>query len=120
MVLSAVLQVIFQQLPVTNTLLGGLYFMVPMLFLCIGFALLLGPATSMALSAFGERAGTASALLGCIQMSGAALLAGLIQQTNLSAPYANVVMIGAGSVILLMTMFLPQYKHWHQEQISYT
>jgi len=120
MVLSAVLQVAFQQLPVTTALLGGLYFMIPMLFLCIGFALLLGPATSMALSAFGERAGTASAILGCMQMSGAALLTGLLQQTNLTAPYANAVMIGAGSLVLLITMFLPQYKHWHQEQVSYS
>lgn len=120
MVLSAVLQVAFQQLPATTALLGGLYFMIPMLFLCIGFALLLGPATSMALSAFGERAGTASAILGCMQMSGAALLTGLLQQTNLTAPYANAVMIGAGSLVLLITMFLPQYKHWHQEQVSYS
>ncbi len=120
MVLSAVLQVAFQQLPATTALLGGLYFMIPMLFLCIGFALLLGPATSMALSAFGERAGTASAILGCMQMSGAALLTGLLQQTNLTAPYANVVMIGAGSLVLLITMVLPQYKHWHQEQVSYS
>tara|TARA_R110001583_G_scaffold21964_4_gene82881 strand:- start:1063 stop:2265 length:1203 start_codon:yes stop_codon:yes gene_type:complete len=118
MVLSAVTLLIFQQLPVTNALLGGLYFMLPMLLLCIGFALLLGPATSMALSTFGERAGTASALLGCIQMSGAALLTGLLQQTGLSAPYASTAMIGAGSVILLITMFLPQYKHWHQEQVA--
>ena len=118
MVLSAVTQLIFQQFPVTNALLGGLYFMLPMLLLCIGFALLLGPATSMALSAFGERAGTASALLGCIQMTGAALLTGLLQQTGLTAPYASAAMIGAGSVILLVTMFLPQYKHWHQEQLA--
>jgi len=118
MVLSAVTQLIFQQFPVTNALLGGLYFMLPMLLLCIGFALLLGPATSMALSAFGERAGTASALLGSIQMTGAALLTGLLQQTGLTAPYASAAMIGAGSVILLVTMFLPQYKHWHQEQLA--
>lgn len=117
MVLAAVSQLIFQQLPVTNALLGGLYFMLPMLLLCIGFALLLGPATSMALSAFGERAGTASALLGCIQMSGAALLTGLLQQTGLTAPYASAAMIGAGSVILLIIMSLPHYKHWHQEQL---
>lgn len=118
MVLSAVTQLISQQLPVTNALLGGLYFMLPMLLLCIGFALLLGPATSMALSAFGERAGTASALLGCIQMSGAALLTGLLQQTSLTAPYASATMIGVGSMFLLITMSLPQYKHWHQDQLT--
>lgn len=116
MVLSALTQLLVQQLPHINALLSGLYFMLPMLLLCIGFALLLGPATSMALSAFGERAGTASAILGCIQMSGAALLTGLLQLTNLTAPYASAVMIGVGGGILLILMCLPQFKHWHQEQ----
>lgn len=118
MVVSAFIQLALQQIPTTNALLAGLYFMLPMLVLCVGFALLLGPATSMALSAFGERAGTASALLGCIQMSGAALLTGLLQQTSFSAPYASAIMIGVSSLVLLGTMFLPQYKHWHQEQLT--
>lgn len=118
MVFSAITQLIVQQLPVTNALLGGLYFMLPMLLLCIGFALLLGPATSMALSAFGERAGTASAMLGCMQMSGAALLTGLLQQTNLTAPYASAVMIGCGAAALLVAMSLAKYNHWHQEQLA--
>jgi len=117
-ILSAAMQVVMQQIPVESALLAGIYFMLPMLLLCVGFALLLGPATSMALSAFGERAGTASALLGFIQMSGAALLTGLLQQTSLSAPYASVVMIGAGGAILLIIMSLPHYKHWHQEKVS--
>lgn len=117
-ILSAATQVVMQQIPVESALLAGIYFMLPMLLLCVGFALLLGPATSMALSAFGERAGTASALLGFIQMSGAALLTGLLQQTSLSAPYASVVMIGAGGAILLIIMSLPHYKHWHQEKVS--
>ena len=118
MVVSAFIQLALQQIPTTNALLAGLYFMLPMLVLCVGFALLLGPATSMALSAFGERAGTASALLGCIQMSGAALLTGLLQQTSFSAPYASAIMIGVSSLVLLGTMFLPQYKHWHHEQLT--
>jgi DHA1 family bicyclomycin/chloramphenicol resistance-like MFS transporter len=92
-------------------------FMLPMMLLCIGFALLLGPATSMALSAFGERAGTATAMLGCIQMSGAALLTGLIQQTGLSAPYAVVFLMGSLSLILLLMMLMPRFNHWHQEQL---
>ena len=117
-ILSAISQMGLQQIPVENALLGGIYFMFPMLFLCVGFALLLGPATSMALSAFGERAGTASALLGCIQMSGAALLTGLLQQTSLSAPYANIVMIGVGGITLLGIMSLSTYKHWHEERVT--
>ncbi|TEW46470.1 multidrug effflux MFS transporter [Psychromonas algicola] len=114
MILSALLQLAVQQLPVANALLAGLYFMLPMLALCIGFALILGPATSLALDAFAERAGTASAMLGCIQMAGAAVLAGLLQQTDFAAPYATSLMIGGGAVILLAVMYLPSCKHWHQ------
>lgn len=82
MIGSAFVQLILQQLPTANNLLAAIYFMSPMILLCIGFALLLGPATSMALSGFAERAGTATAILGCIQMSGAALLTGALHQTE--------------------------------------
>jgi len=117
MVLSGASQLVTLQLPVTSALSAGVYFMLPMLLLCIGFAFLLGPATSMALSGFAERAGTASAMLGCIQMSGAALLAGCLQQTDFTAPYASALMIGGGSLIILFVMYLPHYKHWHHEQV---
>ncbi|WP_028864380.1 multidrug effflux MFS transporter [Psychromonas aquimarina] len=115
---SAVLQFIGQQWGPNAGLAGAFTFMLPMMLLCIGFALLLGPATSMALSAFGERAGTASAMLGCIQMSGAALLAGLTQQTGLSAPYAVIVLMGSLSLSLLLMMLMPRLNHWHQEQFA--
>jgi len=115
---SAILQVAVQQFGPTSGLSAAFAFMLPMMLLCIGFALLLGPATSMALSAFGERAGTASAMLGCIQMSGAALLAGLIQQTELTAPYAVVILMGGLTSILLLMMALPRFNHWHQEQLA--
>jgi len=115
MVSSAITQLLVQQLSAHNELFSALYFMLPMLLLCIGFAFLLGPATSIALSAFAERAGTASAILGCIQMSGAALLAGFLQQTNLSAPYACIVMAGGGASVLLIIMLLPRSKPWHQD-----
>lgn len=118
MLFSAFLQFVVQLFSLQSLLFEAMLFMLPMLFLCVGFALLLGPATSMALSLFGERAGTASALLGCIQMSGAALLTGLLQQTPLSAPDANIVMIGGGSVLLLILMWLPNVKHWHQESLA--
>ena len=118
MLFSAVLQVLTQQLPAAEAIINGLYFMLPMLLLCVGFALLLGPATSFALNAFGERAGTASAMLGCIQMSGAAVLAGGLQQTNLLAPYATALMIGGGSVIFLLALYLPYCQYWYEEQVS--
>lgn len=99
----------------SSGMLAALSFMLPMILLCIGFALLLGPATSMALSAFGERAGTAAALLGCIQMSGASILTSLIQQTGLSAPMATMIMMGGGSILLLVIMFNERLSHWHKE-----
>jgi len=115
---SAVLQVAMQTWGPTYGQPAAFAFMLPMMLLCIGFALLLGPATTMALSGFGERAGTASAMLGCIQMSGAALLAGLIQQTNLSAPYAVVVLMGGLALFLLIIMLMPRFNEWHQEQAT--
>ncbi len=119
LVASAILQLVAQQWGPGNGLPAAFSFMLPMMLLCIGFALLLGPATSMALSAFGERAGTASAMLGCIQMSGAALLAGLIQQTGLSAPYAVIVLMGGLAISLLLMMLMPRFNHWHLEQLGY-
>ncbi|WP_025821833.1 multidrug effflux MFS transporter [Shewanella marina] len=95
---------------------AALYFMVPMVLLCFGFALLLGPATSMALGGFGERAGTATAMLGFIQMSGAALLAGLIQQTSLTAPLAVGLLMFVVPTGLLLVMACSRFNGWHLEQ----
>ncbi len=89
-------------------------FMFPMVLLCVGFALLLGPATSMALAAFGNRAGTATALLGFIQMSGAALISGLIQQTSLFAPDAIALVCFIPPLALLIVMQQQKLSHWHQ------
>ncbi|RYV02941.1 Bcr/CflA family drug resistance efflux transporter [Shewanella sp. OPT22] len=89
-------------------------FMLPMILLCVGFALLLGPATSMALAAFGNRAGTATALLGFIQMSGAALICGLIQQTSLPAPDAIAIVCFIAPLGLLLIMQQQKLSHWHQ------
>jgi len=100
-------------------LLGAFSFMLPMMLLCIGFALLLGPATSMALSAFSDRAGTAAAILGCLQMSGAALLSGLIQQTNLNAITADILVIGGLAGLLLLLMLVPRFNHWHEEKLEF-
>ena len=89
-------------------------FMLPMILLCVGFALLLGPATSMALADFGNRAGTATALLGFIQMSGAALISGLIQQTTLSAPDAIALVCFIAPLGLLFIMQQQKLSHWHR------
>ncbi|QFU20651.1 multidrug effflux MFS transporter [Shewanella eurypsychrophilus] len=119
MVLSALLQVFVQAVGPQTGLPAAFSFMLPMMLLCVGFALLLGPATSMALAAFGERAGTATAMLGFIQMSGASLLAGLVQQTSLTAPYAVALVMGCLAVSLLTMMAMSRFDHWHQEQYAH-
>ena len=116
LLVSAVTIVLMQAFGPATGLPAAFAFMLPMMLLCIGFALLLGPATSMALSAFGERAGTATAMLGFIQMSGASVLTGLVQQTELTAPYAVAVVMGTLSILLLVIMGLRRFNHWHQEQ----
>ncbi|RTR38115.1 Bcr/CflA family efflux MFS transporter [Shewanella canadensis] len=119
MLVSAIMQVLLQQWGPATGLPAALSFMLPMMLLCIGFALLLGPATSMALAAFGERAGTATAILGFIQMSGASLLTGLVQQTDLTAPYAVALVMGSLAIILLTMMAMPRFDNWHQEQYAH-
>ncbi|MCE9680116.1 multidrug effflux MFS transporter [Shewanella sp. AS1] len=116
LVVSALLQLMVQWFGPQTGLAAAFGFMLPMMLLCIGFALLLGPATSMALSAFGERAGTATAMLGCIQMSGASLFAGLVQQTSLPAPFAVSLVMGGMAIALLSVMMMGRFDHWHQEQ----
>jgi len=116
MLVSAIMQVLLQQWGPATGLPAALSFMLPMMLLCIGFALLLGPATSMALAAFGERAGTATAILGFIQMSGASVLTGLVQQTDLTAPYAVAFVMGTLAITLLTMMAMPRFDNWHQEQ----
>jgi len=60
--------------------------MTPMFIAAFGFALTLGSAAGGALSIFPKQAGTASALIGLMQMSGASLLVFLTQYLNLSTP----------------------------------
>ncbi|MCG9738872.1 multidrug effflux MFS transporter [Shewanella insulae] len=116
MLVSALLQLGVQWAGPQAGLAAAFGFMLPMMLLCIGFALLLGPATSMALAGFGERAGTATAMLGFIQMSGASILAGLVQQTSLTAPYAVVVVMGGLASLLLVAMNISRLDTWHQER----
>ncbi|MBB1295298.1 multidrug effflux MFS transporter [Pseudoalteromonas sp. SR44-5] len=61
-------------------------FMLPVLIAALGFALSLGSAAGMALSHFAKQAGTASALIGLMQMSGAGALVMLTQVLPFNAP----------------------------------
>ncbi len=115
LVVAAICIFIIQLVGPNSGVAAAFGFMLPMMLLCIGFALLLGPATSMALSAFGERAGTATAMLGFIQMSGASVVAGLVQQTSLTAPYAVAVVMAVLALGLLAMMAQRRFDHWHQD-----
>ncbi len=68
------------------SILTPLAFMMPIMLSSVGFSLLMGTCSGQALAPFGEKAGTASALLGFLQMSGSAVLVGLIQQLPISIP----------------------------------
>ncbi|MBR9728731.1 multidrug effflux MFS transporter [Shewanella intestini] len=116
MLLAAILEALLQLFGPQAGMPAALGFMLPMILLCVGFAILLGPATSMALSGFGERAGTAAAMLGFIQMSGASVLTAVIQLTPITAPWAVVVVLGCTSTLYLVLMVMPQLKHCHQEK----
>ncbi len=116
LIIAAILQVLLYWVGPQAGLAAAFSFMLPMMMLCIGFALLLGPATSMALAAFGQRAGTATAMMGFIQMSGASFVAALVQQTDLLAPYAIALVMGGLALIQLVFMMFSRFDHWHQEQ----
>jgi DHA1 family bicyclomycin/chloramphenicol resistance-like MFS transporter len=53
--------------------------MLPIMISSLGFSLLMGSCEGQALAPFGEKAGSASALLGFVQMSGAAVIVYLLQ-----------------------------------------
>jgi DHA1 family bicyclomycin/chloramphenicol resistance-like MFS transporter len=75
-------------------------FMLPIMLSSVGFSLLIGPCAAQSLAPFAKNAGTASALLGFIQMSGAALIATLLQMLPLTE---------AEQMSLLMLTILPVY-----------
>ncbi|ABM01651.1 drug resistance transporter, Bcr/CflA family protein [Shewanella amazonensis SB2B] len=115
MILASVLELVLQLPAWASPMAASFAFMLPMMLLCVGFAFLLGPATSMALAPFGERAGTATALLGFIQMSGASVITALVQLTPMTAPYAIGYTMGGLALVLLAIMLMPRFGHWHQE-----
>ncbi|WP_299019864.1 multidrug effflux MFS transporter [uncultured Photobacterium sp.] len=61
-------------------------FMVPIFMASVGFSFVLGSAAGKALAPFGDRAGTAAALLGLFQMSGAGVMVSITQRLDLTPP----------------------------------
>jgi len=61
-------------------------FMIPMFITSLGFAFIFCASAGKALALFGDRAGTAAALLGLFQMSGAGVIVSLTQRIELPSP----------------------------------
>lgn len=78
-------------------------FMFPVMFSSIGFSLVMGTCAGQALAPFGDKAGTASALLGFIQMSGSAVIVGLVQLLLITL---------SEQIALLMLSILPLLVIW--------
>lgn len=88
-------------------------FMFPIFLSSIGFAWVLGSAAGVALAPFGDKAGTAAALLGVFQMSGSGIFVATLQRLPFDAPYIialHMLLIAPAIVIL----FSSHVKRWHQ------
>lgn len=86
--------------------------MIPMYIASIGFAFTLGAAAGKALSGFPKQAGTASALIGVMQMSGAGVLAFSSQQLLLDAPVQLALhLLIAAPFLLILTSKLKEKVH---------
>jgi DHA1 family bicyclomycin/chloramphenicol resistance-like MFS transporter len=87
-------------------------FMVPIFFSSVGFAWVLGSAAGKALAPFGDRAGTAAALLGLFQMSGAGVIVGTMQR--LALPSAQLLTIMMWLLIPgLLILLTKTGQRWH-------
>ncbi|EGR3455902.1 Bcr/CflA family drug resistance efflux transporter [Vibrio parahaemolyticus] len=79
----------------------ALSFMVPIFISSIGFTMIMGGAAGKALAPFGDKAGTAAALLGLFQMSGSGLLVGAIQRL----PFEPQILLAIHMWILFPALF---------------
>ena len=87
-------------------------FMLPIFLSSVGFAWILGAAAGKALEPFGDRAGTAAALLGLFQMSGSGLLVGTMQRLDLTSQE----MIALQMFLIVPALFVlasKSGKSWH-------
>ena len=89
-----------------------LAFMLPIFISSVGFAFILGVAAGKALAPFGDKAGTAAALLGLFQMSGSGLIVAIVQRLDMQPQMmiAGQMFLIVPSVFILMSK---QGKKWH-------
>ncbi|PJE78504.1 Multidrug resistance protein MdtL [invertebrate metagenome] len=71
---------------IMNNIKHPFAYMLPIFISSFGFAFVLATAAGAALAPFGDRAGTAAALLGVFQMTGSGILVSLVQRLNMEAP----------------------------------
>lgn len=90
----------------------ALAFMFPIFLSSVGFAWILGASAGKALEPFGDRAGTAAALLGLFQMSGSGLLVGTMQRMQLE-PQVMIALQMFLIVPALFVLFGKAGKSWH-------
>ncbi|ERB63632.1 multidrug effflux MFS transporter [Vibrio coralliilyticus OCN008] len=91
---------------------SALAFMLPIFLSSVGFAWVLGAAAGKALAPFGDKAGTAAALLGLFQMSGSGLVVGTVQRLGMEPQ----VMIAVQMLIIVPGIFVLMSKagkKWH-------
>ncbi|CAE6885523.1 Major facilitator Superfamily [Vibrio sp. B1REV9] len=107
--LLAIAGVIMMVMKEHNTALS---FMLPIFISSVGFAWILGAAAGKALEPFGDKAGTAAALLGLFQMSGAGLLVGTLQRLSLE-PQTLIAIHMWVLLPALVILFSKAGKNWH-------
>ncbi|MGD8112429.1 multidrug effflux MFS transporter [Vibrio sp. TRT 17S01] len=93
-------------------------FMAPIFISSIGFAWIMGAAAGKALAPFGDKAGTAAALLGLFQMSGAGLVVGTMQRFGFEPQLMislQMFMVAPGLIILATKAG----RAWHEVKVSY-
>ncbi|MDA0150090.1 multidrug effflux MFS transporter [Vibrio sp. LaRot3] len=91
---------------------SALAFMAPIFLSSVGFAWILGAAAGKALAPFGDKAGTAAALLGLFQMSGSGLVIAIVQRLGLEPQ----MLIAIQMLIVLPGLFVlysKSGKQWH-------
>ncbi|WP_411993162.1 multidrug effflux MFS transporter [Agarivorans sp. DSG3-1] len=92
-------------LVLAQSILHPLAFMAPVFVSSIGFCLLIAVGTGSALAPFGNKAGTASALLGFIQMTGSACLVGILGVSGLASSEQLALLMALPCVLMFAGLF---------------
>ena len=87
-------------------------FMLPIFLSSVGFAWILGTAAGKALAPFGDKAGTAAALLGLFQMSGSGLVIAVVQRLGLE-PQTLIAIQMLIVLPWLLVLFSKSGRAWH-------